>query len=268
MYLNRLGVFFFSIFLTNFIFSNQFQVALEAYKNNDFAQAERLYCMLPIKTSSALFNMGLVAYNQKLYPKAISFWRVACLYTTIGNRFSIVQRVAEAIERVKKEQEVPIEWAGHPMDSKNISGHILFLFTWYAQVMPLWIIQLLFIVCSAIMAIGLLQVFKSNIRNRKIIGIICIGIIPLYCMLYTIHLRTALYGVVQQKVELRQGPDDFFESIIQVSPLTEVVIEEKYSSWYKVKYQEIVGWLPESTVYSVAHDTGCKISVIDGSMHH
>lgn len=269
MYLYRVEIFFFSIFFTKVIFSSQFQLALEAHKKNDFSQAEQLYCALPIKTSSIMFNMGLLAYRQQLYAKAIGFWRVACLYTTIGNSCVMMYRVAQAVEKLKKEQEVPIEWVAHPMDSKNIGGHLLFLLAWYIQVMPLWIVQLLFMLCSVIMAIALFQILKNNLRSRKIIAIICVGIIPLYCMLYSINLRTALYGVVQEKTELRQGPDDFFESTGQiVSPFTEVIIHEKHSSWYKIQYQDLVGWLPERTVYCINNNKDCGISIINWSMHH
>ncbi|RTL06670.1 hypothetical protein EKK58_05075 [Candidatus Dependentiae bacterium] len=264
----RLGAFFFCVFVTKCICSTQFDIAVENHKNNNFSDAEQLYCALPIKTSSVIFNMGLLAYHQQSYAKAIGLWRLACVYTTIGNSFTIIKRALEAIDQVKKEQQVPVEWIGHPMDSTQITWHLLFLLVWHLQVIPLWIIQLLFILCSTIIVIALLQTFKKNIKSGKIIVSIGLGIIVLCIMLYDIKVRTASYGVVQQKVALKKGPDEFFEDAEQISVLTEVLIKEKYSSWYKIQYQEVVGWLPEDTIYWVDHKQICGMPLINWSIDH
>lgn len=256
------------VFLIHSIFPNQFEQALENHQKNDLKQAYSLYCTIPKKTSNIIFNMALIAYHEQLYPKAIALWRIASLYTTIFTSYKIINATSSAIAHVKSEQKVPIEWSGHPMDSKKFLFHFIFVLCWYLQAIPLWIIQCLFILISIYIAIIVLMILKNSHPIKKKLLYLTIASIVLSFAGYNIKLRTASYGITEQVIKLRQGPEDFFESLAELSPLTELIIKVKKGSWYKVQYQNIIGWIPEQALYIIDNNEMCSIPIINRSQHY
>lgn len=265
MYSYCVSIFCVTTFFINTLASNQFEMAVYAHKNAEYEEAYRLYSSMPVKTSNSIFNMGLIAYNDGLYPQAIALWRLSCSMANIFNSYDVIQRVDFAINKLKDEQDVPHDFSGHPMDSKNIIYHSFFLFIWYLQLIPLWLLHVLCILISISLAILLFKVLKSPLKKRSVLLSFLLVSILLSFILYGIKLRTALYGVAQQAVELRQGPDDFFEPIIELSKLTELLIQSKVATWYKVRYQDAVGWVPEDAVYLINKHELFGVSVVNRS---
>jgi hypothetical protein len=248
--------------------SDQFNAALEAQNKKQYQHAFDLYCAIPVKTGNSIFNMGVIAYYEGQYTKAIALWRTACLSNSMSNSYQLTERVSCAIAQVKKEHSVPPALIGHPADDPRVFYHTVFLFVWYMQLVPLWIVQIVVLVLS-ILACGLLLGAIHNFARRRWILYIFFPLGIVICLaMYTIKMRTASYAIVQESIEMRRGPGDFFEPVGELSSLMEVLVETRASLWCKVRYQDKVGWVPEKALYVIDDHALCGIDIVNRSDNH
>lgn len=250
-------------------YSEQFYAALEAQNKKQYRQAFDLYCTMPVKTGNSFFNMGLIAYYEGQYVKALALWRTACSTHSIFDGYHLLKRASAAIAQLKQEQQVSTEYGGHPADDSRFLYHALFVVIWYLHIIPLWIFHVFVLIVGLCMAGFLLFSMHNTTVFRR--WIILIGLffgILISIALYTIKIRNIPYAVVQEPVEMYRGPGDFFESAGRLCSLTEVLVEARSLGWCKVRYQDKMGWVPEKGLYIIDDHAICGIDIVNRSDNH
>ena len=249
--------------------SDQFNSALEMQKNKQYQQAFDLYCTMPVKTGTVMFNMGLIAYYEGQYAKAIALWRMAYSANSLFIGCSLMKRISFAMTQLKKEQQVPVFFEGDPADDSRLLQHLLFLSVWYTHCIPLWIVQVLVILISISIAGLLVCAIHSSIRRKWIVSILAFFGFLLWMGMYIVKTRTSSYAIIQESTQIYRGPGDFFESAGELYPLTEVLVEMRASLWCKVRYQDkTTGWVPEKALYIIDDHAMCGIDIVKRSDNH
>jgi hypothetical protein len=224
---------------------------------------------MPVKTGTVMFNMGLIAYYEGQYTKAIALWRMAYSANSLFNGCALMRRISFAMMQLKKEQQVPVPFEGDPADDSRLLQHLLFLTVWYTHFIPLWIVQVLVILISIGIAGVLVCAIHSSMRRKWIVSILVFFGCLLWMEMCMIQIRTSSYAIVQEPTQIYRGPGEFFEPTGELYPLTEVLVEMRTSLWCKVRYQDkTAGWIPEKALYIIDDHAMCGIDIVNRSDNH
>jgi hypothetical protein len=121
----------------------------------------------------------------------------------------------------------------------------------------------------SIFTCGMLFFAMHNAMQRRRVLYLLIPLALVMCLaMYTIKVRTSSYAIVHESIYMYRGPGDFFEPVVQLYPLTELLIETRALAWCKVRYQEKIGWVPEKALYIIDDHALCGIDIVNRSDHH
>jgi len=205
-----------------------FLKACAQYDQGQVKEALALYGSLEQKTPSLLYNIGSCYYALGQYVKALSAFRKV---ERQGNA-RIAKKAHEAIVRIQEKLQLPRDthWYTAALMAESY--------------VAIYLVQLLFLVL--LITILVLLWFKLFIGLKVFFLSILLGMSGAFCAFDYWFSRQAYAVALHEQVSVYAGPDKEFHKIGQLRLGQEVKVVQESQSWYKVSFQEIVGWVEQT----------------------
>lgn len=217
---------------TVMVYANQtqetFLKACAQYDQGHVKEALSLYESLEHQTPSLLYNKGLCQYMLGEYAKALSSFRKV---ERQGNT-RIAKKAHEAIIIIQKKLQVP-------HDSHWYTTALL-----AESYVALYLVQFLFLLL--LITILVLFWFKLFTGLKVFFLSILLVMSGAFCA-FDYWFSHQIYAVVvHEQAAVYTGPDREFHKIGQLRLGQEVKVVEESQSWYKVSFQELIGWVEQT----------------------
>lgn len=203
----------------------KFLQAVQMYNNADVYKAKEAFEAIGKKNRTVFYNLGNCHYHLNDYPQAILHWAKAQKGACFNEYLNLESLIKKAQGKLKI-----ITSNGH-----SIKTYIFALFS-------KWSILFIQFLMLLVWVLLLLNIFVFRYRY-KLAG-------SLFLMLLFFLISTGYFYrlngrnvVVVSKTILLAGPAEDYHSIKKISEGTSFELLEKKEIWYKVKIQNLTGWL-------------------------
>ena len=188
------------------------------YQQKDYENALASYQLVNAKGRAVLYNMGNCYFHKNDFAQALIYWKRAEKGATRQERDAIDRNKQEVLKKLGK--VVP----------KRLMNFSLF------------VLQLLFLLVWFLL---MFVVYKRDwLQKRVVIGCSCIVFLMTLVLEYGYMSYSASYGIIVHKqASLLAGPDKGFQTLSPLAYADQVIIKEKREGWYKIDYNDRIGWV-------------------------
>lgn len=209
-----------------------FLQANKAYDQGDFAEALRCYQSIKKKGPILLYNIGNCHYHRGDKARAIACWQRALKGASTELARDIEHNCTIAYHALAKEYH-PARW-----DTFFIRYKV-----------PLLIVQFLFLFCWLFLCILLWRLKKTWRIYVLMIGLIAMVFYLGLALWHCYERQTTMYGIVVEKnAPVYVGPHAQYHVMGTVNNGDTVHLIEQRSSWCKIAKDDVIGWIPSSTI--------------------
>jgi hypothetical protein len=233
-----------------------FQAGVDYFQKSQYEEAKTEFqnCInAPQYQSSALFNLGNIAFRQQKLGEALGFYR----------RY-VDQHPFDREAR----QNLRIAW--DRLKIKSIPGPVSAYETVRGQILTRVSIDLVLgitLLFLILLGVFTLRFFRTKARARISenespaipASLIVISLFFLVCVGYTFvkiyDTRVTRATVVSTKVDVKSGPGETNATLFEVPEGLELLILDTHEDWYQVNYPGgLSGWVPKNSVMITAGD--------------
>ena len=206
------------------------QLAKQAYQSaqlHNVDEAIQLYQEIEKKDAAVWYNLGMLSFEQGLYPEALLYWLRA-------------QRQADA-------KHLPSVWHNLSLLKQKMTGQEEGIADWFSY-WSLWVskaygIRLLQLsVLLLWLAFWFRHKMPKPVRTAVPFGLIvalllCVPIISAY----RLHKERGV--IIKQEVQLYNGPNTSFHTVETLQSGALVRVEQHKEGWCQIAYNGLRGWL-------------------------
>lgn len=216
--------------------SNQeiFLQANAAYRAHDYEQALTLYDQISHKGPSVWYNMGNCAYQLKRYPYAYLYWKKS----QEGASWALLNDAEHNLGLLTQSEDNPRS----AYDSMRAAVYL------YVQWSSLWWLQMVLLLIWSIFWLLYVRGTQRFVQPLVLLLVCCCGI-ALKGKYTDVGLKHGV--VVHSQTPIYTGPDTQFQRITMLDEMAHVTIVQQDKEWYKISYNNQVGWMPTSVIASV-----------------
>jgi hypothetical protein len=212
-----------------------FLQANAAYAAHDYTAACALYEKITNKGPVTWYNMGNCAYQLKRYSDAYLYWKKS----EQGASWVLLQ---DAEHNCHLLRPVPsTSWYSHIQECARM------IIIWS----PFWWLQIVGMVLWILFLFLYLRRLLRPVQGMLLLLVCCCGI----ALNSKYSSMSTKVGIVKQpETPLYAGPNSQFHHIATLDALSEVRVVQQQAGelgWYKIAYQDQVGWIPADSVASV-----------------
>ena len=206
------------------------QLAKQAYQAaqlHDVDEAIELYQEIEKKDAAVWYNLGILSFEQGLYPDALLYWlraqrqADAKVFPLIWHNLSLLkQKTTEQEEGITDWFSYWSLWIGKACGIRLLQCCVILLWLafWFRHKMP------------------------KAVRIAAPFGLVtalllCVPIISAY----RLHKERGV--IIKQEVQLYNGPNASFHTIETLKAGALVRVEQHKEGWYQIAYNELRGWL-------------------------
>ena len=227
------------MFLVTSIWSSKNQeLYLQAnneYLQRNFDKALILYDQIASKGPAVWHNMGNSSYQLGNYLDALIYYQRA----KKGAMLSTLQELEKVIEQAQQQLQV--------IQQKSWFKKVSESFSQLAGLLPLLPLQLLCLLVAFLLAWAVFRYIKTRKYNVIIIVLISL-IISLILLFIKNRAYTVQNGILVQEATIFVGPQKTFHSLGSITPGYFVSIKKIHNNWYKIKANNLSGWVPADTI--------------------
>jgi len=211
--------------------------AHKLYEQNEFEQARDLYNLIEKKGPATWYNLGNCHYKLDNHLNALICWRRAERDATWSEFPALYHNMNEA------QKKLGIELSFKDSLARSVR-RLLSLFSLFG-----WQIIFLLVWTMLLLLLGYLA------RTQRYLVLSSLSLLLVVCM-STLYIKfdfvNARNGIVTDKtLVVYSGPDKGFHELGSLCKTNEVTILEENNEWLKIQDNNLVGWIPESTVAQV-----------------
>lgn len=215
--------------------------ANELYKAGDYKQSLVAYESMQMQGSAVWLNIGNCLYQLDQYPQALVAYKRALkgatptqYRTSVAYQHAVLQKLGKKVE---------LSW----WDT------IVLAIRARTAGISVYVLQLLFLLLWFILS---WLIIRSARGFWYKILIMVAGIFVFFngMVLYdTYSIRTRQVAIVFSKEQLSvfSGPDERYHVLGTLAYAQEVVVEDTIAGWYKIRYDNKVGWVPDYVLLCV-----------------
>lgn len=222
-----------------------FEKAKNLYEQGDYQQSHELFNSLSQSTAQAALwcNKGNCSYHLGNYVRALAEWEHAIamgipprMYHCITHNKGQAYAALGAREEISRSTGQPsfsaiqqsLDYIVHTTPFLFLGLQLFSLISWGA----------------------LLYFFWRRFRLWRLAWLF----IPFFFMiLYGIYLRIqpTHNALVVRNSSILAGPSEHYHVLRSVVPAEKIEIQDRKDGWCKIRYNGIVGWIPENSVYTI-----------------
>lgn len=212
----------------------QFLRANQAFESGDIQLALQEYQEIPDKGPIVFYNIGL-CHKQLNNPfDALVAFKQAEKQADL-KLFNLVTAQIEQLENhFGKSHETTFfayaKWCRAIFSLLLVQ--LIFLSSWWAFLVVLYWVK---------------STYKKFIQLFLLLLLLSSGSIG-FCLLYLNHARN---GVIKETASLFVGPDSSFNTLATLTQADQIKIHSLQDEWYKVQYNNKVGWIEASKVIKI-----------------
>ncbi len=211
-----------------------FLLANKAYEKGESAEALRHYQAIKKKGPILWYNMGNCYYRQHDFAQAIACWQRALRGATVSLYKDVEHNCAHAYQKLSKKYHS--SWWDMIMASS-------------AYRIPILVMQLLFLLCWALLFMMIMRRQKSWHNYFSIIGLLLLLFYFGLVLWYHYQQQRQAYGIVIEKTApLYVGPDAQYHAVGTAEIGDRITLMQKRAAWYKVSKDGTTGWIPSSAI--------------------
>lgn len=209
--------------------------AQQQYQEKNYQKAYELYQEIDPKGSAVWYNMGNCLYHLKQFPQAISAW-LRAQDAAQGNDYYDCMHNINIVEQ-ELGYAPTLSWVQYGADLMH---------QWNV---PCWLLQILWLLLWYFLILSVIITARFLYRIFMITSTSCgLVMITLLLMVYYQEQHT-VYGIVKDtEVPVFIGPDQRFQPMLTISMGNRVTILEQRPDWYKVQYENTVGWIAHNAL--------------------
>lgn len=208
-----------------------FLQANELYRGAYYADASEKYEALAHKGYAVWFNLGNCAYHLQEYAAAYAYWLRAEREAPI----KVLQALEHNFVRLKQVAGIEAQQSRLQRLVKKISPF---------GVQLCWIISWCLVWYMA---------STARWRMRRLI-LLLVGALTIICGILTVasyYIWKQQYGVTRHETTLYAGPDERYHKVGTIDNISAVLVQGRRDVWCKVRYKDLVGWMPEHDLIMV-----------------
>jgi tetratricopeptide (TPR) repeat protein len=213
-----------------------FDAANALYLQGSYADALAEYQKITHKTGQVWYNMASGAYRQKEYTLAL-------LYVLRAQKYGDVDtyRAAHTLLRdINSVVELP---------DQSMFGTIHFYLMLLIKKIPVLIWQLLVLLMWYTICILWMKKYGySNLKKGLLALLLILMCVPIMVGYYTDRQQML---IIEESADLYNGPNSALYKIGTLPKNSLVSCLEEKRQWYKVMYNESIGWLKRSSVEKI-----------------
>jgi len=211
--------------------------AHKLYEQNEFEKARDLYNSIEKKGPATWYNLGNCHYKLENHLDALICWRRAERDATWSEFPALYHNMNEV------QKKLGIENSFKDYFARSIR-RILSLFSLFG-----WQIVFLLVWTLLLVLLGYLARTQRYIvlSGLSLLLVICVS--ALYIKYDFVNARSGI--VTDKTLVVYAGPDKGFHELGSLCRTNEVAILEENNEWLKIQDNNLVGWIPVSTIAQV-----------------
>ena len=230
---------------------NDFIHGNELYKKGNFSEAYKIYDQIHPKIKQVHFNLGNCAFKLGKHGYALLHWRRAELGWGLFGRQDLENNI-QMIKRKIKKTEIKDSEENPFHGVVNFYELVISKFFSCIKAISFLSLQVLFLVTWLIFF--MIQYYFDQRKKRKLVKksivVLCMFFALLLGIKYSFNYRKHAV-ILYPQVQLFSGPGNNFSLLGQLYESDEVIILKESSGFFKIMYENQLGWIDKKYIESL-----------------